>query len=83
MYRVWELSEKEKGMIIMINIDLNEKEVEYLLAALTNETSRLRDKRINALENNKTGVNTKYANNIKERMDILDTIWEKVYLETI
>lgn len=67
----------------MINIDLNEKEVEYLLAALTNETSRLRDKWINALENNKTGVNTKYANNIKERMDILDTIWEKVYLEII
>lgn len=67
----------------MINIDLNEKEVDYLLSALTNEISRLSKKRLNALENNKSGVNTEYANRIKERMDILDAICDKIYSETI
>lgn len=69
MYRVWELSEKD------------EKEVEYLLAALTNEISRLNEKRINLIENNKSGINSKDADRIKERIEILDAIWEKVYKE--
>lgn len=81
MYRVWELSEKEKGMIIMINIDLNEKEVEYLLDALANEISRLNERRINLIENNESGINSKFADRIKERIEILDAIWEKVYKE--
>lgn len=67
----------------MINIDLNEKEVEYLLAALTNEISRLNEKRINLIENNKSGINSKDADRIKERMEILDAICDKIYLETI
>lgn len=67
----------------MINIDLNEKEVEYLLAALTNEISRLDEKRINLIENNKSGINSKDADRIKERMEILDAICDKIYLETI
>lgn len=67
----------------MINIDLNEKEVEYLLAALTIEISRLNEKRINLIENNKSGINSKDADRIKERMEILDAIYDKIYLETI
>lgn len=69
MYRVWELSEKD------------EKEVEYLLDALANEISRLNERRINLIENNESGINSKFADRIKERIEILDAIWEKVYKE--
>lgn len=69
MYRVWELSEKD------------EKEVEYLLDALANEINRLNERRINLIENNESGINSKFADRIKERIEILDAIWEKVYKE--
>lgn len=68
-------------MIIMINVDLNEKEVEYLLDALANEISRLNERRINLIENDESGINSKFADRIKERIEILDAIWEKVYKE--
>lgn len=62
-----------------MNINLNEKEVDYLLTALANETCRLRDIWIIALENNKTGINTNRADEIKQRIDTLNEIGCKLY----
>lgn len=62
-----------------INLNLNEKEFDYLMTALANETCRLRDIWIIALEDDRTDINTNRANEIKQRIDTLNEIGCKLY----
>lgn len=60
------------------NITLTEREIEALQICLCGMESTLREQAAQLLENNKTGINTNFANKKRERANECDALWKKL-----